>query len=73
MTTFSDDFIQLEFDGGTKRVACDQIGLDWPPPKNINVMGFDMTLQSHSPLTDNQRSEMRHVARGAVYKPVTSE
>lgn len=67
--TFDDDFLQLEFDGGTKRVTCRSLGLDWPPPERINVMGFDMDRESHSQITDAQRQELTMVMRGARYVP----
>lgn len=70
--TFDDDHLVLEFDGGTKRVLLKKIGIDWPPPERINVMGFDMVQTRRSQLTDEQRAEMTHVCRGAEYYPEPS-
>jgi len=67
--TFDDDMIQFEFEGGTKRIFCKQLGVDWPPPKEMAFMGFDMERQQYSAITDEQRQEMTHVFRGAVYAP----
>lgn len=65
--TFDDDHVVLEFAGGTKRYPLKQLGLDWPPPERINVMGFDMVQTRRSSLTDEQRKGMTHVCRGAEY------
>lgn len=67
--TFNDDMVQLEFDGGTRRVTCKALGLDWPPPEFINVSGFEMMRTGMSCITDEERATMTHVIRGAVYEP----
>lgn len=67
--TFDNDFLQLEFDGGTKRVTCKGAGVDWPPPERINVMGIPMRRKSFSQLTDEQRAGMDFLMRGARYVP----
>lgn len=64
---FDDDFLQLEFDGATKRVLAKPLGLDWPPPERIDFMGFELVRVSHSQITDEQRAEMDFVCRGARY------
>jgi hypothetical protein len=66
---FSDDFLQLEFDGGTKRVLCRSAGVDWPPPETLNIMGFEMKRESYSRISDKDRASMAHVCRGALYVP----
>lgn len=67
--TFSDDMLQLEFNGGRRRVTCISAGVAWPPPEILDIMGFKMRRESMSSLTDEQRNEMTHVLRGAVYIP----
>ena len=65
--TFDDDLVHLVFDGGTKRVTCKSLGLDWPPPQEINVAGFVLVLNRRSEITDGDRAAMTHVYRGAEY------
>lgn len=65
--TFDDDFIQLEFRGGTKRILCSAAGIQWPPPPELDVDGFRMRLESMSRITDEQRSGLTRLCRGAVY------
>lgn len=67
--TFEDDFVQLNFDGGTKRPTCKSLGVEWPPPPEIVVAGFVFKLIRHSEITDEQREGMTRVCRGAEYKP----
>ena len=71
--TFDDDFVRLVFDGGAKTFRCAALGLDWPPPETINVAGFRMRRERFSALTDEQRSGMTHVCRGAEYVIVHRE
>ncbi len=66
--TFDDDFIQVDVEGvGVVRVPCVPAGIDWPPPPNIVFNGLMYKLVRHSQITDEQRAEMTHVARGAEY------
>jgi hypothetical protein len=65
--TFDDDFLQLEFEHGMKRVTCKSAGLDWPPPETLSVFGFHMRRDTFSQISDEQRSGMDHVCRGARY------
>jgi hypothetical protein len=67
--TYDDDFLQLEFAGGTRRVACRTLGVDWPPPERITVMGFEMVRDSFSQITDEQRAGLTMLMRGARYIP----
>jgi hypothetical protein len=65
--TFDDDLVQLEFDGGIKRIPCARLGLEWPPPEHIEFMGIPMTRDSMSSISDEDRADMDHVCRGARY------
>lgn len=67
--TFDDDFCQINFDGGTKRIRCNTLGLDWPPPEILDIEGFEFTRVGMSGITDEQRQKMDHVCRGAEYSP----
>ncbi len=66
--TFDDDFIQLVVDGvGVVRFPCAPAGIDWPPPPNIVFNDVMYRQVRRSAITDEQRAEMTHVARGAEY------
>lgn len=67
--TFDDDMLQLEFDHGVKRVLCKPNGIDWPPAEVIEIFGFRMRRESMSIISDEDRADMTHVCRGAVYRP----
>lgn len=80
MTTFSDDFIQLELEVGTRRIPLDVVGLTWPPPERLWLDGGGLRIanndddpdgilvrKSMSIITDEQRAEMTNVMRGALY------
>jgi hypothetical protein len=77
MTTFNDDFIRLEFTvfkGGElkhvmKHFLCKENNIDWPPPEKFVWNGIVFVREAMSTLTDEQRSDMTHVCRGALYKP----
>lgn len=68
--TYDDDHVVLEFDGGTKRYALKQFGLEWPPPEEFTFLGIPMRRTRLSALTDEQRAGMTYVCRGAEYYPV---
>lgn len=77
MTTFDDDFCQFEHDGGMWRTMVSDIpGLEWPPPPIIedeseSLPGVTLWVrESMSEITDDDRSDMTHVCRGAVYRPM---
>ena len=70
--TFDDDFIQLEFAGGARRIACKSMGVTWPPPARLDVAGFPFVRETYSLITAEQRKEMDFLARGARYVPETS-
>lgn len=69
--TYDDDMVRLTFMVGTQTIPCKAVGLEWPPPERLtelNGMPLDpMVRVSMSVITDEQRAEMTHVFRGAVY------
>lgn len=67
--TFDDDYLQLVFDGGIRRVTCRQAGVEWPPPQRLDIGGFTMVQSRRSEITDEQRQGLTHVCRGAEYFP----
>ena len=66
--TFDDDFVRLNFQGGTKIIRCKLLGLTWPPPEEIDIEGFKLKRIRLSSITDEQRKTMTHVCRGAEYQ-----
>ena len=68
--TFDDDFIRLLFDGGHKDIPCKVNGYEFPPPKEITLIGFTFKRTRYSQLTDKDRKEMTRVVRGAEYEVV---
>lgn len=72
--TFDDDAMVFNMlTGRPKRVFCKAVDLEWPPPLLVNFMGFPFRRISMSELTDEQRKEMTHVFRGAVYEAIEAE
>jgi hypothetical protein len=70
MTTFDDDFVRLTDEAGNNlNVACKVLGLNWPPPVQIEVDGATWERESYSDIADDQRAGMTHVVRGAQYRP----
>ena len=65
--TFADDFVALHFEHKTILQPCAAIGLQWPPPEEIEVFGFPFRRERYSSITDEQREQMTHVCRGAEY------
>lgn len=66
--TFDDDFIQVVVEGvGVVRFPCAPAGIDWPPPDLIMFNDVMYRQVRRSAITDEQRAEMTHVARGAEY------
>lgn len=69
--TFEDDFVQI---GGVS-VTLESLGLEWPPPAFMRIDNHGelpdlyVKLVHLSEITDEQRAEMTHVCRGALYKP----
>jgi len=68
--TFEDDFCQVNFDSGMKRITCNSLGIDWPPPEILDIQGFEFERKTVSKITDEQREGMTDVCRGAEYSPV---
>lgn len=67
--TFDDDMIQLEWPAGqVQRFWCANHCISWPPPEEIQFFGFTWVREKMSQITDDQRKDMTHVCRGAVYK-----
>jgi hypothetical protein len=71
--TFDDDFCRIHFDTKSKDILCKKSGLEWPPPKVIDLGGFLFKRENYSKITDQQRQEMTHVMRGAEYFPKENE
>lgn len=67
MTTFSDDFIRLDLGHRSYNIKCEDLGIDWPPPPIMFVDGFLLRQLSCSEITDEERQDMTHVCRGALY------
>lgn len=73
--TFDDDFLIFVLPAGDqKRLLCTELGIHWPPPATIRIRGFeppyrdiDFKLLRRSTITDDERSNMTHVCRGAQY------
>lgn len=71
--TFDDDFLRVHFQTGVRTVTCKSIGVEWPPPDKLDILGFPFELVRRSEITDEERAEMTHVMRGAEYVPSESE
>jgi hypothetical protein len=69
MTTLDDDFVRIEMQGGTKNILCKSLGIDWPPPEEIDFCGFTFVKIRQSQFTDEQMETLTHVCRGALYQP----
>lgn len=65
--TFDDDFVLLPTNP-PKRLTCKSLGIDWPPPFELILMGVRMHRKSMSKITDPERHRMTHVCRGAQYE-----
>jgi hypothetical protein len=69
--TFDDDFVRI----GMVNATLKSLGLDWPPPPFIEVNNHGelpnlfLKRVRLSEITDEQRSGMTRVARGAEYVP----
>lgn len=76
--TFDDDYVQLTLPTGPLRVPLAKLGLDWPPPEFITVVGGPFSQPTFrrvrfSAITDGQRERMTRVCRGAEYVPHTND
>lgn len=70
--TFDDDYIHFCLSTGPLRATCKELGLNWPPPERIVVVGRPLSSIvfrriRHSQITDDERRAMTHVCRGAEY------
>lgn len=63
--TFEDDFIRIV--DGLPYVPLAAVGLTWPPPEVIELGGIMYERLQFSDITDEQRADMTHVCRGALY------
>ncbi len=63
--TFEDDFLKLDDIGF---ILCSKLNLEWPPPETVEFAGISFERIRYSQITDEQRAEMTHVARGAEYQ-----
>ncbi len=73
--TFEDDFVRLLIRGETYKFNLVDLGLQWPPPERIRLKSppFDeaeFQRLRFSTITDDERSKMTHVCRGAEYAHV---
>lgn len=73
--TFDDDFVRIPLPAGNANIRCKTIGVEWPPPERLLIAmpeGSVLTFvrESFSVITDEQRSDMTHVCRGAQYQPI---
>ena len=70
--TYPDDFMLFHFGGvvGDLRYRCKDVGVEWPPPEDFSAGPFKFKLENFSQITDEDRSKMTHVVRGAEYKLV---
>lgn len=69
--TFDDDFAEVPFLTGVRRVTLRSLGIEWPPPERLEIMGFGFQRVSMSEISDEARASMSHVARGAAYESET--
>jgi hypothetical protein len=70
--TFDDDTIYLHTMDGRRTVLCQKNGIEWPPPEQLNIMGFTFMRTNYSAITDAERAGMTHVFRGAEYAPLVT-
>jgi hypothetical protein len=69
MTTFDDDFVRLPtLVAGDVNIPLVKLGLEWPPPEEVNFMGLLYRRIRMSQFTDEQIAGMDHMARGAEYE-----
>ena len=79
--TYEDDMIRVRLrDGRRVDFMCKPNGIEWPPPEHLYLRipiiggGEDRAHAvrlSYSAITDEQRSGMTHVFRGAEYEEAT--
>ena len=62
--TFDDDHVMI----AGKRIRCKDIGIEWPPPEDMELWDFHWKRKRFSQITDEQRADMTNVCRGAEYE-----
>lgn len=68
--TFDDDFLRI----GMVNATLKSLGIEWPPPPFIRINNHgelpDLLVKrvSCSEISDEDRAQMTHVARGAEYR-----
>lgn len=67
--TYDDDHLHLVTPDGVRRFPCKANGIDWPPPEEFRFGSVLYARKSYSSITDEQRADMTHVCRGALYEP----
>lgn len=65
--TFDDDFVQVPFLTGIRNITLRSLGIEWPPPERLEIMGFGFQRISMSEISDQARTSMTNVSRGAAY------
>lgn len=70
--TFDDDFVLLHTASGPRRPTCQSLGITWPPPETLEILGLIWVRARMSSLSDEDRQGMSHVCRGAEYFPQAS-
>ena len=68
--TLDRDFCMFLFEGGSRPFLCNQLGVEWPPPEELELFGFKFKQIRRSQLTDEQAKDCDFIARGAEYKCV---
>lgn len=68
--TFDDDFVRIPMTMGNVNITLTKLGLEWPPPEEVNFYGLLYRQVRCSEITDEEREGMTHVARGAEYEYV---
>jgi len=68
MATFDDDMVRFIIKGESKNIRCKELGLDWPPPAELDVNGIIFEKVGQSQITDEMREDMTNVVRGAEYR-----
>lgn len=63
------DFIRFQFDHGKIDQPAKALVKDWPPPEELEFMGFQFKRLRYSELTDEQMKEVgKYIIRGAEYE-----
>lgn len=68
MATMENDFCLFLFEGGKRPFTCNSLGIEWPPPEELELFGFQFKQLRRSQLTDAQAKDCTFIARGAEYE-----